>query len=317
MKSKPECLPCLANQAFRVLSAASDDDWSQRKILGEVFRWLPDVDLNSPPAELVAEAIKRASLSGQDPFAEARAAVHAAFAPIVREFVHSVQGAEDKLSLAIVGAAAANVADALILHPDLNLAAKFEAGLAAGFTHGEPQTLIDLIKQSSNVVYVLDNAGEVLIDVTLIDMIRSQGASVRAVARAKGLLHDVTVQEAVPAGLVGVVEVEVPVDEAVSDEQLDALSDSKLEEPPDLFATSPGVLGLTSRPASITLKNVIESADLVICKGSANYETFSVNHCPVVHLLRPKCNPVARQFGVRVGDLVLDVAMPAPPPAEG
>ena len=293
-----------------MLSAASDDDWSQRKILGEIFRWLHDVDLNSPPADLVAEAIKRASLSGQDPFADARAAVHQAFAPLVRDFVPKVQQSPEPLALAIVGAASANVADALILEPELDLAARFQAGFEAGFAHGEPQTLVDLIKQSKNVLYVLDNAGEVLIDVTLIDMIRSHGASVRAVARAKGLLHDVTVQEAVPAGLVGVVEVEVPVDEMVSDEQLDALSDSKLEEPPDLFATSPGVLGLTSRPASIMLGNVIEAADLVIAKGSANYQTFHVKHCPVVHLLRPKCNPVARQFGVHKGDLVLDVVMP-------
>jgi uncharacterized protein with ATP-grasp and redox domains len=317
LKSKPECLPCLANQAYRVLNAASDDDWSQRKVLGEVFRWLHDVDLNQPPAELVAEAIQRARLNASDPFVEARTAVHQAFAPIVRDYVKQVQQSAEPMSMAIVGAAAANLADALILEPELDLQQGFQAGLEAGFATGDPAELIGLIKGAKSVLYLLDNAGEVLIDVTLIDMIRSHGASVRAVARAKGLLHDVTVQEAVPAGLVGVVEVEVPVNEAVSDEQIEALSDSKLEEPPDLFATSPGVLGVTSRPVSVMLQNVINAADLVISKGSSNYQTFSVNHCPVAHLLRPKCGPVARQFGVQPGDLVLDIVHPTAPPAEG
>ena len=77
---------------------------------------------------------------------------------------------------------------------------------------------------------------------------------------------------------------------------------------PDLIETPYGVLGTPLPPTSKWLKEAIADADLVIAKGSANYETFvakAAKVATVVYLLRVKCEPVAESIGVPVGSLVL------------
>ena len=45
------------------------------------------------------------------------------------------------------------------------------------------------------------------------------------------------------------------------------------------------------------LKKALDQADLIICKGMANYETFSeTDHHPVAYLLRTKCTAIANSM---------------------
>lgn len=77
---------------------------------------------------------------------------------------------------------------------------------------------------------------------------------------------------------------------------------------PDVLELPHGVLGATLPPQNKQVKEAIVEADLVIAKGSANYETFTAKQAKVptvVYLLRAKCEPVAQSLGVPVGSLVL------------
>ena len=53
-----------------------------------------------------------------------------------------------------------------------------------------------------------------------------------------------------------------------------------------------------------TLKR-LENADIIIAKGMANYECLSeAEFKPIAFLLTAKCEPVAKDIGVEVEDMV-------------
>lgn len=104
--------------------------------------------------------------------------------------------------------------------------------------------------------------------------------------------------------------------DAASDEPTDAASSSDDEDAEDtgptrlpiadILSLRAGELGWPTPSRKSDLGQALEEADLVIAKGSAYYETMDeVEDHAVIHLLRPKCPPVAEALGVDPGDLVL------------
>lgn len=49
------------------------------------------------------------------------------------------------------------------------------------------------------------------------------------------------------------------------------------------------------------LDGALKRVDLIICKGMANYESFSeTNYHPIVYLMRTKCDPIATSMNIPV-----------------
>ncbi len=301
MKPLPACLPCILHQVLQVARESSDDEWSQRKVLNEVLRELPQADWNLSPAEILSDAIEQArhTLNVSDPYAGPRTKVHKSFKPIADEFRERLKAAEDPFALATTAVAAANLVDELIFERFSRQDSKavFEETLEAGFAFGSPDQLREALLPAKSVLYMLDNAGEVYFDAMLIDLIEKMGKVVRVVVRGGGLLHDLTTEEAITAGLARFAggeseEALVPVGE-----------EDDPEPPPDLVIMGHGQLGVPHVAGDLAV--ALEASDLVIAKGSANYQTFSSGKREVVYLLRAKCTPIAHELGVSVGGLVL------------
>ncbi|MGB3129925.1 MAG: ARMT1-like domain-containing protein, partial [Dehalococcoidia bacterium] len=51
--------------------------------------------------------------------------------------------------------------------------------------------------------------------------------------------------------------------------------------------------------------DLYHSADVIISKGQGNYESLSSEQVNIFFLLKAKCQLVARQLGVNVGDAIL------------
>ena len=280
MKPLPSCLPCVLHQALRFARAAADDDWSQRKVMNEVLRCLPDADWNQTPAELLASVFEaaRSTLRVADPFAALRAEADATLGILAAELRERLTSAEDPLALATEAAAAANLVDELVFErfSQGDPRELFEAALAQGFSSGSPADMADALSKAEGVLYLCDNAGELHFDALLMEQFLQAGKRVTAVLRGPGLLHDATLSESegLPAAVVRVV----------------------LKE---------GQQGMPHVGRSSDLGAALEQAQLVIAKGSSNYETFHSDAHDVIHLLRAKCPPVANSLGVSPGSLVL------------
>jgi uncharacterized protein with ATP-grasp and redox domains len=142
--------------------------------------------------------------------------------------------------------------------------------------HGDVESLRREAKASSSLLYLADNAGEIVLDRLLIEKLGPRRVTV--VVRGRPVLNDALVADAEAAGLADLVEV------------IDNGSDA------------PGTL---LEDCSEAMRSRFQGAEMVIAKGQGNYETLSEAPRPVWFLLMAKCGVIARHIGCDPGSLVL------------
>jgi len=148
----------------------------------------------------------------------------------------------------------------------------------------ESEELLGSLHNAKEILYVLDNAGEIVFDRLFIEEIKNLGKGVVAAVRGSKVQNDVTLTDA---------------------------SDVRLWEVAEVITTGCGVAGILLKSCSKEFLEYIKRADLVILKGQGNYqsvdEVLKLRNKGLAFLLRVKCNPVAKDLGVDVGDFVVKV----------
>lgn len=137
-----------------------------------------------------------------------------------------------------------------------------------------------ILNNTHKVLYLLDNCGEAIFDMLLIDELKSLGKEVWAVVKSFAYQNDVTIKDAKRIGL-------------------DKVANKILETGSDYSGLLPGTY-------SKKVENAIKECDLIISKGMAHYETLSEFKIgkPILYLLKAKCEPVANTLGVKTGSNV-------------
>jgi len=142
----------------------------------------------------------------------------------------------------------------------------------------------ELAKKALAILYVCDNAGEIVLDRLLIREFKKMGAKVTVVVRSEPYQNDATMEEAEESGVVN------EADEALAAGDCTYLASEVLPE---------YVLGL------------FKSADLVVLKGMANYENLEnlrrIRRKGYFLLLRAKCNPIAKTLKIDRGGYIAKV----------
>jgi len=136
------------------------------------------------------------------------------------------------------------------------------------------------VKDSKKILYLLDNAGEIVIDSLFIQEIRRLGPRVVAVVKEGPVLNDVTMEDAIVAGIKNVSEV---------------------------ISTGLDSVGLLLSQSSEELKENLRESDLIVSKGMGNYETITEEKIEgkcIAYLLRAKCSSVAEDLKIRIGSNV-------------
>jgi uncharacterized protein with ATP-grasp and redox domains len=135
----------------------------------------------------------------------------------------------------------------------------------------------DILRNAKHVIYLFDNCGESQLDKLLIREIKKNGTKVTGIVRGEPILNDVAMSDALRIGL---------------DKELDAI-----------YTTSEFRIGIDMKALDKRLQKEIASADLMIAKGMANFESLSDQEVPIplVYILRSKCPPVADALGIPIG----------------
>ena len=93
------------------------------------------------------------------------------------------------------------------------------------------------------------------------------------VVKGEDVLSDATMKDAVEFGLDNVVD--------------------------EILTTGCFAVGVDFKNLPKKVLKLIDSTNLIICKGMANYEAFSeTNYKPIAYLMRTKCSAIARSIGV-------------------
>lgn len=140
----------------------------------------------------------------------------------------------------------------------------------------------DLLR-AKEIVFLTDNCGEVVIDKLLMEQVRKTNPSAKltAIVRGGDVLNDATMVDAI---------------------QIDLMSVA------DVIDNGNNIAGTFEDKLSSEALLKINSADVIIAKGQANFETLRMCGRNVYYIFMCKCNMFAREFGVEkyTGILVND-----------
>jgi uncharacterized protein with ATP-grasp and redox domains len=130
----------------------------------------------------------------------------------------------------------------------------------------------ELAKKAEVVLYLADNAGEIVFDTLLVEQLKNMGLKVTYVVKGGPVINDATLEDVEPSGM------------------------SKLAD--NILTTGTDAVGLLKKEVSPKFLKVYDEAELVFAKGMGYAETLTEYKLTKPHLLlfRTKCNPVADYF---------------------
>ena len=275
MNTTLDCLPCLFRQALDAARRASGDAGLHERFLRETAAWVSGEDLQQPPPVLAQRLHRRLrELTGvADPYAAAKARDNVLALSLLPELRNRVASAPDPLALAVRLAIAGNLID---LGPSQQLSTEeVLASLGAAERAplaGDVDGLRRAADGAASILYLADNAGEIVVDRLLIERLGPE--RITGAVRGEACLNDATVEDAEAAGLTGFVRV---------------------------IGNGSDVPGTVLEMCDEAFREAFASAGLVIAKGQGNFETLTAAPRDICFLFKVKCAVVAARSGLPLG----------------
>jgi len=273
-----ECIPCLIR---RVLFEAEEVGGSKSveavrnaaEMLGELF----GEDVCSAT---VATQVHRSTydiLATDDPYKNLKRKSNEVALELYPSAERFVRSSKNPLRDAFLCAVVGNVLDFGIGtgydHP-AKLKEEFKNLLKEGLGHDDTPRIRAILEESNKVVYLGDNCGEIVLDRLALKELRKFDIDLTLVIKEEPILTDATKKDIAGLGI---------------------------EKLVDRVVEAPGfAVGIDLESLKGSFGKVLKSADLIIAKGMANFESLSeTNIAPIAYLLRTKCDPVASAMGLK------------------
>lgn len=274
-----ECVPCLVRQALDSLRATQTPERFHEAILRSVLMDIASMDFAQPPAALAHRIHQRIrDATGQsDPYAEQKRRLNDLALTLYPSYRQQLQRADNPLELGVRLAIAGNVMDLGVKSglDETEMLAALESCVTARLA-GNITDFARAVAGANRILYLTDNAGEILFDRLLVEQLPHKRVTVAV--RGRPIINDATREDAEYVGLTQLVEII------------------------DNGSGAPGTLLEDCSPA---FRQCFAAADLIISKGQGNYETLAACPRPIYFLLRVKCPVVARDLRCPVGTMVL------------
>jgi uncharacterized protein with ATP-grasp and redox domains len=287
MKTYLECWVCFVRQSLESGRYLGIDDAKIEAVMRRVAGELSQLDMTVPPPVMGKRVhhYLRDALGVADPYVEQKDHFNR-FAMALRDDLRKRMAASgDPLMTAVQVAVAGNIIDfgihvvdaAQVTHAvDHALASPLDANHLAQFRRE--------LDSAKTLLYLHDNTGEIVFDTLLIEHLRQAYPSLQitSVVKARPIINDATMADAIQVGLTELVEV----------------IDNGDDAPGTVLADS-----------SEELVRRFESAELIISKGQGNYEMLSERtDRPLWFLLKAKCGTIARHLHVPIGTVIFQRA---------
>jgi damage-control phosphatase, subfamily I len=194
--------------------------------------------------------------------------------PYAQKFVDEGYSQQDRFKKACLCAIVGNIMEFDI--PGHNFTLK---DLRKTITDADKDLVIDdmdktyeLAKKNSKILYLADNAGEIVFDTILVEQLKNMGLHITYVVKGAPVINDATMDDVEFSGM-------------------DKLAD-------EVLTTGADAVGLQFKLVSPEFLKIYSSAKLVFAKGMGYAETLTEYELKKPHFLmfRTKCIPVANYF---------------------
>ena len=279
MKTNLECIPCLVRQAVEAVEMSSTDTVLKERLLRRLLREISDADWNAMPVAISQrlQRLVRQETGQADPYRLLKDQMNRIALDLLPALVEMARRHSNPREAVVRLAIAGNLLDAgsksRIALEDLSghLDAVWDRPLV-----GCVSDLFKAAAEARSILYLADNAGEIVFDRLLIEALPLE--KIKVVVRGYPVINDATLEDAQAAGI------------------------SKLVPVITNGSDAPGTL---IEECSEEFRNLFNQADLIISKGQGNYETLSGSGRPIFFLLTVKCPMIAADIGAAVGALVV------------
>ncbi len=280
MKTSFDCVPCFIRQVIAVSRQLTDDAGLQERILRKALQTMAEMELRQPPPVVSGRIYRMVrDLSGNpDPYREVKENCNRIALGLYEGLKQRVAADPDPFAMAVRLAIAGNIIDFGVpgAFNEADLDHTIQHALTAPLDTGLIRQLEEAADQARHILYLGDNAGEIVFDRLLIELLPRE--KLTYVVRGGPIINDITMTDAEQAGMTRLVEV----------------IDNGAEMP-----------GTALEHCSESFRARFAGADLVIAKGQGNYETLEDVEKNIFFLLKVKCAIVSRHLQREVGSLIL------------
>lgn len=285
MHTHKECIQCFFDQAERTASIAGADERKLEEIRKKIKKYVKTVSFLRSPADLSNRAVEIAcEVTGvRDPYLLLKEKYNRVAKKLYPKLAKLKFSARDKLLLAIKIAIAGNIIDLGILK-SFDLDKTIKKAIRTDLTGKNYDLLKKLLGKPKKILYICDNAGEIVFDRMLIEELLKKH-NVTVSVKSGPVINDATIKDAKYAGITKIAKV---------------------------ITTGNSCLGVIWRRSSKQFKDIFKRSDLIISKGQANYETLEglKTDRPIFFLMQSKCPVVAGYMKVKLGEALLETNKP-------
>jgi len=273
-----ECIPCFVRQAFEAVEMSVGNGPQREPLMRRLLHEITEADWSVMPVT-VAQRMQRTvrEVTGvADPYRTLKNLMNRTALDLLPALTEAMRQQPDPQEAVVRLAVAGNLLDAgsknrLEPHElEEHLKTIWDLPLA-----GSPADLFAAAQEAERILYLADNAGEIVFDRLLIEALPSGKTTVAV--RGTPVINDATLEDADIAGIGEVATV---------------------------ITNGSDVPGTLLEECSYAFRQQFDQADLIISKGQGNYETLSESTRNIFFLLTVKCPVIGHDIGAPVGTMV-------------
>jgi hypothetical protein len=282
LKVEAECAACIISRAAAEAKEATTNPALRFRAMSDLMRLLTkEFRPTVVPADLGTkrDRVIRRVTGNNDPYKRSKRISNEKALKLLsyaKKLVEEGYAQEDRFKRACLCAIVGN-----IIEFDIPSHKASFSNLKKNFREASKDLAIDdlnnvyeLTKKANTVLYMTDNAGEIVFDTVLVEQLKNMGLTVIVAVKGSPVINDATLEDAEASGM------------------------SKIAD--KVITTGTDSVGLATKEVSAEFLSAYDSVDLVFAKGMGYAETLTEHKLKKPHLLlfRTKCTPVADFFGV-------------------
>jgi len=281
MNTYLDCFPCFLRQAIEASRMVTDDEGVQRRVLNVVMEKMSAFSLTATPPEMarVIHQIIREVTGSDDPYRLVKERSNEKALQLYPKMKELVGTSGNPLLVSCKLATAGNSIDFGVPSSSFrDYHSLIEYALSSPFKVDHYGEFVGCLSHGSSVLYLGDNAGEIVFDRVFIEEMRVfKDIDVIFVVRGGPIINDATYADARYVGI---------------------------EKVARIISNGSDYPGTVLKSCSKEVQELFQSADIIIAKGQGNYESIDGDRRSLFHLFKVKCPVVATQLKVDVNDMV-------------
>jgi len=272
MKLQYECLSCIISQVLTVTGMLDFNETDKEAAMRDTLAYLSRADYEGCTPESMAElwGILLRNSDNNDPYAQIKSRCNMEALKMEQSAREAILASADSFVMALKYAIAGNLIDYGLEHPvtveEQNR--QIDSIVQTPFAIDDSNALRSALKTAKSVLYLCDNAGEVVFDKLLIEYLKREFPQIAPVCAVKGspVINDATMTDALEAGLDSVARI---------------------------IDNGDGAPGTVLHRTSEAFQSAFWAADVVISKGQGNFESLNgIKKENLFYLFMAKCDSI-------------------------